>query len=367
MTSTHSRHATVRSVLLIARREITTRLRSRAFLVSMGALLAFIFVGVVFAGFTARNDALGNAPSVAVTRDLAHGVSEKGARAVVVDNDARALDQLNEGTVDVAVIADSNSPTGFAIIANDYIPTKIAQLLSEAPTIQVLHPVSANAQYAQIAGITFGVIFMWSAVTFGTTIAQSVVEEKQTRIVEILLAMVPSRVLFAGKILGNSFLALTAVVAAVGLAILGATFTGQSLLFTNAGPATAWFAVLFTLGFVLLASLYGALAALVSRQEDVAAATSPVSVVVMVPYLLAVIFSQNQLALQIMSYVPLSAPVAMPLRIFLGVAQPWEPWVAAASVIVSAASVAAFGARVYRNSVLRVDSRVRLLEAIREE
>src|SRR5690606_10481602 len=114
---------------------------------------------------------------------------------------------------------------------------------------------------------------MFSALTFGTTIAQSVVEEKQTRIVEILLATVSARTILAGKILGNSILALSQVVAIAVLSAVGMLATGQDILLGGLGSSLIWFAIFFAFGFVLLAAMYAALASLVSRQEDVPSAT----------------------------------------------------------------------------------------------
>ncbi len=67
----------------------------------------------------------------------------------------------------------------------------------------------------------------------------------------------------------------------------------------------------------------------------------------------------------IMSYVPFSAPVGMPMRLFLGEAQWWEPLVSLAVLIATTAVVVALGSRIYSNSLLRTGSRVKLREALR--
>ncbi len=66
-----------------------------------------------------------------------------------------------------------------------------------------------------------------------------------------------------------------------------------------------------------------------------------------------------------MSYVPFSAPVGMPMRLFLGEAQWWEPLVSLAVLIATTAVVVALGSRIYSNSLLRTGSRVKLREALR--
>jgi ABC-2 type transport system permease protein len=192
-----------------------------------------------------------------------------------------------------------------------------------------------------------------------------VVEEKQTRIVEILLATVSARTMLAGKILGNSILALAQVVAIVAMASIGMLATGQDLLLGELGTSLIWFGILFAFGFVLLATMYAALATLVSRQEDVASAVSPVMWLVMLPYFAIIFFNDNPQALAIMSYVPFSAPIGMPMRLYLGTAEWWEPLLSLGVLAVSIAIVLWIGARIYSNSILRTGAKVKLSEAIK--
>ncbi|MCT7094675.1 ABC transporter permease, partial [Salmonella enterica] len=77
-------------------------------------------------------------------------------------------------------------------------------------------------------------------------------------------------------------------------------------------------------GFILLASLFAAAGSMVSRQEDIGSTTFPLTMLVMLPYFLVIFFNDNPVVLAVMSYVPFSAPVAMPLRLYLGTAQVWE-------------------------------------------
>ena len=75
------------------------------------------------------------------------------------------------------------------------------------PTVELLEPAATDPILAYLVAFGFGLVFFMSAITFGTTIAQSVVEEKQTRVVEILLSTVSARALLTGKVIGNSVLA----------------------------------------------------------------------------------------------------------------------------------------------------------------
>ena len=92
---------------------------------------------------------------------------------------------------------------------------------------------------------------------------------------------------------------------------------------------------------------------MVSRQEDIGSTTTPLTMLVMVPYFLVIFFNDNPTVLAIMSYVPFSAPVGMPMRLFLGEAQWWEPLLSLAILIATTARGAScVGARIYENSLL---------------
>ncbi|MDI6023576.1 ABC transporter permease [Leucobacter sp. UT-8R-CII-1-4] len=349
---------------LVAEREISTKLRSKAFLISTGMLLLLVLGTVLFSGISSNTGGFGGPTKVAVVAETANQVSTDTFEVTTVADRAAAEAAVLDETVDAAVVPDASSPAGVAVLAADSPPMSLVQALSVSPEIELLAPTAENPMLAYFIAIAFGVVFMMSAITFGATIAQSVVEEKQTRIVEILLATVSARSILAGKILGNSILALGQVVAIAALSSVGMLATGQDLLLGELGTALIWFAILFAFGFVLLASLYAALASLVSRQEDVGSAISPVMWLVMIPYIAIVAFSTDLKILAIMSYVPLSAPIGMPMRLYLGVAEWWEPLLSLGVLAVSIAIVWWLGARIYEGSILRTGAKVKLKDAL---
>ena len=356
---------------LVAEREITTRLRSKAFLISTGVLLLLVLAGVVFGGFMAKTGGFGGSDEPA--RVAAVGTAETAATdagfEVTQAPDRAAAEQLViDGDVDAALVPGGDSPLGLTVLVEGTPPSDVLQQLTLSPAIEFItpdDPGAGNPFFAYLIAIAFGVVFMMSAVTFGTTIAQSVVEEKQTRIVEILLATVSARTMLAGKILGNSILALAQVVAIAALSSVGMLATGQDLLLGELGSSLVWFAVLFAFAFVLLATLYASLASLVSRQEDIGSVTSPVMILVMIPYVAVIIFHDNPQVLGVMSYVPFSAPVGMPMRLYLGTADWWEPILSLGILIVSIAAVLWVAARIYEGSILRTGARVKISEALK--
>lgn len=349
---------------IIAEREISTKLRSKAFLISTGVLLLLMLGAVVFGSIVSQVGGLGGATKVAVVAETADRIDAEAFDRVTVADRAAAEQAVLDGDVAAAVVPGGDTPVGLTVLAADSAPVDVIQALSASPAVELLEPMTQNPFLAYLIAIAFGIVFMMSALTFGTTIAQSVVEEKQTRIVEILLATVTARTLLAGKILGNSILALAQVVAIVVISSVGMLATGQDLLLGELGTSLIWFGILFAFGFVLLAALYAALASLVSRQEDVPSATSPVMWLVMIPYIAIIMFNSNPQALAIMSYIPFSAPVGMPMRLYLGAAQWWEPFLSLGILIVTIAVVIRIGARIYASSILRTGKRVKLGEAL---
>jgi ABC-2 type transport system permease protein len=97
----------------------------------------------------------------------------------------------------------------------------------------------------------------------------------------------------------------------------------------------------------------------------VGSVTSPVTMLVMIPYFLVIFANSNETIMAIMSYVPFSAPVGMPLRLFLGDAQWWEPLLSLLILAATTAVVIAIGSRIYSNSLLRTGARVKLRDALK--
>lgn len=347
---------------LVARREIDTKLRSKSFLISTGILMLIVLASVVIGGIIG---ATSSAIKVAAVGTAITAVEKiNGLDVTKADSRAAAEKLVRAGAVDAAVVPD-DSALGLTVIGLDSAPTNVVALLSVAPTVTVLEPAQQNRGLVYIVALGFGLVFFMSALTFGLTIAQSVVEEKQTRIVEILMSTLPVRVLLAGKILGNTILAFGQIILIGLIAGVGMLASGQDLLLADVGPSIVWFVVFFAFGFVMLAALFSAAAALVSRQEDLGSVTQPVNLLVMAPYFLVIFFNDNPLVLGIMSYVPFSAPVGMPVRIFLGQAQWWEPLLSLAILIASTAAVIVFASRVYSNGLLRMGSRVKWRDALK--
>lgn len=352
-----------RAALLVAEREITSQVRTKAFLVSTAVLLVGVLAAIVISSVLSGRDS-GDVP-VAVVGSVAGQVPATDGLEVtdVADREA-AEDAVRAGDVDAAVVP-GDGPLGVEVVALREAPGALLDALTERPDVELLDPAAAEGGIRYAVTFGFGLVFMMSAIGFGSTIAQNTVTEKQTRIVEILLSAVPARALLAGKILGNSALALGQTAAIAAVSVLALVVTGQDDLLTMIGMPVVWFVVFFALGFVLLAAVFAASASLVSRIEDTGVVLQPAMWLTMAPYFLVVFFNDNAAVLTAMSYVPFSAPVGMPVRLFLGEAAWWEPLLSLALLVVGAAAVIVVAARIYERSVLRMGARVKVGEVLR--
>lgn len=355
------------SIWLVAEREIGSKLRSKAFVISTAVLILAALASVLWGGFTAGNAASSGIP-VAVTSQTQSAVSTlDGLEVTVADSDDAARALVADGTVDAALVSGSSEASfDFTVVVKDSVPSTLLQMLSETPPVDRIEPGSNAADILRyFIALAFGIVFLIAATTFGGTIAQSVVEEKQTRVVEILISAIPVRALLAGKVLGNTILAMAQIVLLAAVAVIGLAVTDQAGVLDALGAPIAWFAIFFLFGFVLLAALFAAAAAMVSRQEDIGATTTPITMLIMAPYFLVIFFNDNPVVLTVMSYVPFSAPVGMPLRMYLGDAQWWEPVLSLLILLVSCVAAIAVAARIYQNSLLRMGARVKLADALR--
>lgn len=357
---------------VVAKREIMTRVLSKSFIISTVVTLVIMLAAFVFAPML--GDLMeGDAPSVVATKDVASkldGVPNLEVKEVADEEAARKAVQAEDA--DAAIVASQSSPTGVKVFTLDSPPESVMSAVSHYPEIEVVQKVAAdgspvdgpNPMVTYFLALGFGIVWMMATITFGMSIANSVVEEKQTRIVEILLASVTSKALLTGKILGNSAAALVQILLMAGVAFLGMAINGTALPVQNLAAPIGWFIVLFLVGFVMVAALYAAAASLVSRTEDLANVQQPIMWLVMLPYMAIIMFSSNPTALTIMSYIPFSAPVAVPMRIFQEQGAMWEPVLSLVLLIAFTALIILLAARIYDNALLRTGKPVKWKDAL---
>ncbi len=318
------------------------------------------------------------APPVRLTLRTVPGVSaaeslvrDKSADGALVLGSTGQLTLIGDSNVEddlaqLITIAAANDAALSALQQAGLSTTQIQQLASiSPPQIRLLDPPSANADIATGLGIAFSVLFFLTSFSYGLLIAQSVVEEKQSRVVELLVSAVPVRLILTGKVLGTTALALGQVVLLLAVALATASAAGASAVVTLLLHSGGWFLLFFVLGFTMLSCLWAAAGAICARQEELQSATVPLQVLLMVPFLISTNVNEPGPWLTVMSYFPLSSPLSMPRRLLLGDAAWWEPILATAAIVGTGAVLVLIATRLYEHGLLRTGSKISFIKAWR--
>jgi ABC-2 type transport system permease protein len=364
-----------RTIALVAGREIRERLRSRAFLVS--TLVLLLLVG----GSTALNGALSRETTyrVAVTAPAPAGLDVALQRAAkpfdakvrlrVLRSTAAGRHALAAEDVDaVLLLRDdrlvfrTNVDTQLAAVTDTAVRA-LRRHLPPAPelTTATLEPSDAEATDAAILVALGGaLLLLMSLAVYGQWVVSGVVEEKNSRVVELLLSTVQPRHLLAGKVIGIGLLgfAQLALVAGLAAALLAAgVFDAPRALGGSLALVVPWFA----LGFALYAVAYAAAGALASRQQNADTAGQPVTYTLLAAYFagyIAVSADADGLLAHLLSVFPLTAPLVLPARSALVGVPLWEHALAVVLVLASIYALVRFAGRVYAHGLLHAGPRL---------
>lgn len=388
-----------RAVWLVARRELRTRLRSKAFLITTALML--VMIGGYFTlstllsantssstvGFTAENVAL--APALTAAGDaVGQHVHVRVVEAATGEKQVRegSLDALVTGPqADFQVVVKRSLTGGLAnafhvlsrqvaldkaLVAHHVDPVAVQREAASAP-VRVRTLQSSNRFNLQqlIFGIVVGVLLYFSFMVNGQSVAMGVVEEKASRVVELLLATLRPWQLMVGKVLGIGLVGLVQLVvfAAVGLGV----GLGTGVLSLPAGVAAGtvvWSLAWYLVGFAMYALLFAAAGALVSRQEDAGGVTGPLLILIILPFVLGVTVlptNPDSTLITVLSFIPLFSPMLMSMRLAIHAAPAWQGGVALALTVLTVLGLIWLTGRIYGNAVLRVGARVKLTDALR--
>jgi len=391
--------APLRTVALIARREFLARVRGRAFLVSTVVILVVLvgyafFVGSLGGSADPGTSTIAVAPETqAITPALRTAADDQGrivtvvpvadaaaGRALVAAGDADAAlsgapthprvdveTSLGAATGSVVSVATTLTAQAEVAAARGVDPAALdAAITAAEPVVVAAHPEDPAEGLRIGLGAVGAFLLYFSIQTYGAFVAQGVVEEKASRVVELVLATVRPWQLLLGKVLGLGAVGLLqlVVLGAAGLAVAGSA----GLLVSGAGLAGTLVSVVvwYLLGFAMYATIYAALGSLVSRQEDTQSVLTPVSIVVLVGWIAGfnlLLSSPRSPALVVLSLIPPWTPLVMPARIALGGVPVWQVALAFALTLAFTAGVLVLGGRIYARSVLRTGARVSLREA----
>ncbi len=395
------------TVRLIAAREVRQRLRSKLFVgttLVISALLTVLAALPALLGVFDPDEPAVDQP--AEEADLprlgvvgAMSVAERSAIEAaigpievveVADVDAGAA-ALTSATNDlVAVVGPGErvlvAPSGQLLRPGSVAATRVAEalalgeLFSEEPDrvgevlarpslpVEEVGDVDPAEATARLVVANLGVVFLFAVlIMYASMIINGVIEEKGSRVVELLVATVPVRWLMTGKLLGLGIVGLlqTLTLFAPPLAVL--LLPAGEAIPRGVGGLGVAIAGWFVAGYALYAVIAAGLGSLVSRPEEAQAVLTPANVLMIGGYLvgfLAINAPSSTFAV-VASFVPFSAPYAMLVRQALAAPAWWEVAAAAALTLSSAAALTVGAARIYEGGILRTGARVRLREAWR--
>ena len=379
---------------IVTAREISVKIRDRGFLVSTLVTLAVILgaVGLQFyiASTAGKITVAAVAPTSArlveqaetmagqadqdVDITLARQPSEEAVRAAVRagDVDAGLLLTPDGWTLLGDTDTDSTAATWLgaavqasAMEANATAAGTSMESLARGATLRhtLLSPDETPEAVVRMATYFFGFLFYLAAVLLGVSLATSIVEEKQNRVVEIIAGSVRLRDLLIGKIVGSTTLALAQMVAFTAAAAIGLVAAGHQETFGQVTAGLGWFLVSYVVGIAVLACVFAAAGAIATRTEDIQSTTTPVNAIVAVVFVAGITASGT--AQSVLSFLPLTSTITMPARIIAGDTAWWEP---AASLLVSlaAAALIVLGAeRVYRRALMQTGRKLSFRQALK--
>jgi ABC-2 type transport system permease protein len=386
---------------IVAARDFAVRLRDKGFVISTAITVTVLSIFILLRAYASGPDSFDLA--VVGDRDVAARAAAIADRAgldvavVTLPHEGAAEDALRSGRVDAVLIGEREDVLdGTArlrvlreapnlldqVVQASAIATRIDDALADAgapgSTIEELrdqHPIDeapilppdpdrdAKAAVALAAVLVlYGQLF-----GYGVWVSTGVIEEKSSRVVEVLLSTIRARQLMAGKIAGIGALGLLQLILIAAFAVTLATVTGAIDIPADSLSAALLTVGWFVLGFSFYAALFAVAGALVSRMEELQNAIVPINLVVFASFFISIgaVQDPDSTIARIASLLPISSALAMPVRMVLGSATAWEVIASLAIVIGSTAFLIPLAGRVYAGAILRTGGKVKLRDAWR--
>jgi ABC-2 type transport system permease protein len=387
---------------LVAGREIRERVRGRIFRV--GTIIMLVGVGAAVVIPTIHSGSGPTPQRVGVVGGLSSDGRQVVAASAKANDDtvtlvnesstSHAKADLRAGRVD-AVIVDSDEilldqPVNASTSSADSgLVNQVAQYLgvlrayreaglsaSQVERINKYQPVAVSSLVSGSKGTNLskgtsviGMVLLFFMLTqYCTWILIGVMQEKSSRVVEVLLAVVRPIQLLGGKVLGIGAVALGQAALIVGFALAVGAAVGSDLLHGAAPLALLSELLWLVLGYGFYCWVYAAAGSTAERQDQVQTLALPLSLPILFGYIysISVVSSGNANAFfKVLAFLPPTAPFCMSALVGLGQVTWWQFVLSALISVGATAGVALFAARIYRRAVLRTGSRVRLRELLR--
>jgi ABC-2 type transport system permease protein len=384
---------------LVAGREIRERVRGRLFqvvtVILFGVVTAAVVIPTLHAGTTTRQRVGVVASSAPLEAELHHLAKSAGLSAELVNEPglSQARAALSAGQLDMVVDGAGKILVKQTISGSDtsaearYVralsvalgaqqaftqagltPQQAATVAKAKPLpVDSLQPGKKSRTTAETTAL-LGVILIFIVLTqYLTWTLMGVMEEKASRVVEVLLATVRPIQLLAGKVIGIGTVALAQAVALVAFALALAEAVGSSLVHGAAPIVVAATLAWLVLGYAFYSWVYAAAGSLAERQDQVQSLALPLSAPLIFGYIVSLIGASSgtpSLLVKVLAYLPPTAPFAMPTLVGFGDATWWQFLLSVVVTLVCTLVVALAAAQVYRAAVLQTGRRVRLRELL---
>ncbi|QNG39248.1 ABC transporter permease [Geodermatophilaceae bacterium NBWT11] len=374
---------------------MSTRVRDKGFIVSSVVIVLLVLGLMVFqlvSGSQTSTSTIGvvggtpqveqalvrSGETVGVQVEVTELADEAAARQAVADEDVDAALLGATGDSPQVVVQDSSDDGASAIAESAVGALSVAQQLGEqgvdlqpAPAIDfvVLDPEADGDTTAVLVALLGVVVLYGLLILFGQFVAQGVVEEKSSRVVEILLSTMRPWQLLTGKIVGLGLLGLAQLVTIAVIGVVGALALDVVSVPSAVVPTVVSVVAWFVLGYTFYAAVFAVAASLVSRQEDLGSVLTPTTLLLVVGFIVSLQAAQDpgSTLATVTSFVPGLSPLVMPVRMAAGEAAVWE---IVAAVLVNLAAIAVvvrIGGRVYSGALLRTSGKTKLREALAAE
>jgi ABC-2 type transport system permease protein len=412
-------------VWAIIKREYLSRVRSKGFVIgtilSPLLMISFIIVPVLIARYSGRDsyrlavlDQSGDPEFITRLDQLLTGKNELGERLEVKyevvpagENPETRRAELNRQMADGAIAGYLVVPRGVTEAEKVALHTKsvsdftlrgrVSDALNDAVFERRLTQAGFDAGKIREMGrdvrieminergerergqtfiLAYGLLMILyiTILIYGVTMMRGVIEEKQSRIVEVLLSSVRPFQLMLGKLVGIGLVGLTQYTVWAVTALLISFLAAAPALALGGNrlpklPATVlvFFVVYFILGYFLFATLYAMVGAMVSSEEDGQQLQMPVTMAIVIPMIVSSVVLRNPdgMTSTILSLIPLFSPVLMFMRICIQ-QPPW--WQIALSIILLIGTILGavwVAAKIYRVGILMYGKRPSLPEVVR--
>jgi ABC-2 type transport system permease protein len=406
----------LRNVWLIARREYLERVRAKSFLI-MTVLIPALMGGAIF-GISLMDRNIGSAQHIAVITvdrhfagDLKYELVNNADKSKMTTVDVySASDPDVRETLDAQLKAKGSDLDGYLVVkppvANErptfeWVPKVRSDVITRARVASAARNAYAREQLTQLGmprpeidklfqpldlsesgqgktdsggaavASAYGMYFLMYFVIlfYGMNVARSIIEEKTSRVFEVLLATIRPTEMLAGKVIGVGAVGLSQIGIWIALATAAALLSpiGQELHILPTAPQAALFVVFFLLGFLLYSSIAAALGAMTNSEQEL----QQMQIFLMLPLIVSslvifnVITSPDGAISKGFSFFPFTTPLIMYTRVIVGKPGAWAVAGSILELMVTIAIVLWLASRIYRVGILMYGKKPNLPEILR--